>query len=45
MDHRRLRKIANLTRMSNLRRASFCDNEITRIEGLESCLMLEALRP
>jgi len=43
MDHRRLRKIANLGRMGNLRRASFCDNEITRIEGLENCLLLEEL--
>ena len=43
MDHRRLRKIANLSRMTNIRRASFCDNEITRIEGLESCVLLEEL--
>ena len=43
MDHRRLRKVANLSRMTNLRRASFCDNEITRIEGLESCVLLEEL--
>jgi len=43
MDHRRLRKVANLSRMGNLRRASFCDNEITRIEGLDSCVLLEEL--
>jgi len=43
MDHRRLRKIANLQRMTNLRRASFCDNELTRIEGLDNCTLLEEL--
>lgn len=43
MDHRRLRKIAPLNKMTKLRRATFCDNELTRIEGLESCLSLEEL--
>jgi hypothetical protein len=32
-DHQRLRTISNLDKLINLRKASFCDNEITDIAG------------
>lgn len=43
MDHRRLRKIAPLNKLTKLRRASFCDNEMTKIEGIDQCYALEEL--
>jgi len=43
LDHQHLRKLHNLERLTALRRASFCNNELTRIEGLEKCILLEEL--
>jgi len=43
LDHQHLRKLHNLERLTALRRASFCNNELTRIEGLEKCVLLEEL--
>lgn len=43
LNHKRLKKINNLENLSNLRRASFVDNEISNIEGLQYCKLLEEL--
>ncbi len=52
MTHGRLRFTAgvffppcvqNLTGLINLRRASFADNQISHLEGLEGCSALEEL--
>ena len=43
LDHKKIRKIENLGKLSNLKRLSLCDNEITRIEGLDDCYGLEEL--
>jgi Leucine-rich repeat (LRR) protein len=43
LDHQGLRKMQNLDGMIGLRRASFCDNELTKIEGLNTCTALEEL--
>ena len=43
LDHKKIRKIENLEKLSNLKRLSLCDNEITRIEGLDDCYGLEEL--
>ena len=43
LDHKKIRKIENLSKLSHLKRLSLCDNEITRIEGLEDCYNLEEL--
>ena len=44
LNHQHLRKLHDLERLVNLRRASFCNNELTRLEGLERCVLLEELR-
>ena len=43
LNHQHLRKLHNLDRLVSLRRASFCNNELTRVEGLEHCSLLEEL--
>eukprot|EP00741_Cyanophora_paradoxa_P011210 tig00020554_g10830.t1 len=43
LDHKRIRRIQNLEKCSNLRRLSLNDNEVSHIEGLERCLLLEEL--
>ena len=43
LNHQHLRKLHNLEKLTSLRRASFCNNELTRIEGLERCSLLEEL--
>jgi len=43
LNHQHLRKLHGLERLVNLRRASFCDNELGKIEGLERCAALEEL--
>ena len=43
LEHQRVRRLQNLERLTKMRRASFCDNELTRVEGLECCTSLEEL--
>jgi hypothetical protein len=43
LDHCGLRRLQNLENLPNLRRASFCDNELTHVEGLETCTSLVEL--
>jgi Leucine-rich repeat (LRR) protein len=43
LDHCGIRRLQNLHGLVNLRRASFCDNELTHVEGLEGCTALEEL--
>ncbi|XP_054827925.1 leucine-rich repeat-containing protein 9 [Eublepharis macularius] len=43
LDGQHLSKICNLEKLENLRWASFSNNNLTRIEGLDSCLNLEEL--
>ena len=43
LNHRKLRRLHNLTKMVNLRRASFADNELSKIEGLDKCALMEEL--
>jgi len=43
LNHQHLRKLHDLELLVNLRRASFCNNELTRLEGLEHCVLLEEL--
>jgi Leucine-rich repeat (LRR) protein len=43
LDHFNLRRLHDLETLVHLRRASFCDNDLTRIEGLEHCVQLEEL--
>lgn len=43
LNHRRISKIANLEPFLNLRRLSFIDNCIERIEGIQKCKLLEEL--
>ena len=43
LDHKKIRKMENLQKLTCLKRLSLCDNEITRIEGLEDCNLLEEL--
>ena len=38
LNHQHLRKLHDLERLVSLRRASFCNNELTRLEGLEHCI-------
>ena len=42
LDHCSIRRLQNLHGLVNLRRASFCDNELTHVEGLEGCTALGA---
>mmetsp|Transcript_34109 Transcript_34109/g.96662 ORF Transcript_34109/g.96662 Transcript_34109/m.96662 type:complete len:1474 (-) Transcript_34109:585-5006(-) len=43
VEHQRVRRIQNLENLTRLRRASFADNELTRLEGLDQCTALEEL--
>jgi len=43
VEHQRVRRIQNLEKLTSLRRASFVDNELTRLEGLDFCTALEEL--
>lgn len=43
LDSQRISKLINLNKLVNLRWASFNDNEISKVEGLDSCLKLEEL--
>ena len=43
LDHCGVRRLQNLEGLLNLRRASFSDNELTHIEGLETCVNLREL--
>uniref|UniRef100_A0A8B9JS32 Leucine-rich repeat-containing protein 9-like n=1 Tax=Astyanax mexicanus TaxID=7994 RepID=A0A8B9JS32_ASTMX len=43
LDGQRLARIANLDKLVNLRWASFNNNELSHIEGLEHCPLLEEL--
>uniref|UniRef100_UPI0037E8E735 leucine-rich repeat-containing protein 9 n=1 Tax=Semicossyphus pulcher TaxID=241346 RepID=UPI0037E8E735 len=43
LDSQRISKLINLSKLVNLRWASFNDNDISKVEGLDSCLKLEEL--
>ncbi|XP_048340618.1 leucine-rich repeat-containing protein 9 [Sphaerodactylus townsendi] len=43
IDGQHLSKISNLEKLENLRWASFSNNNLTRIEGMDSCRCLEEL--
>uniref|UniRef100_A0A3P9BJR2 Leucine rich repeat containing 9 n=1 Tax=Maylandia zebra TaxID=106582 RepID=A0A3P9BJR2_9CICH len=43
LDNKRISKMINLSKLVNLRWASFNDNEISKVEGLDNCLKLEEL--
>ena len=43
LNHQHLRKLQGLERLVGLRRASFCNNELARVEGLDRCTALEEL--
>ncbi|CAH3150734.1 unnamed protein product [Pocillopora meandrina] len=43
LDNQHLGKLANMEQLENLRWASFNGNDLTKIEGLESCVHLEEL--
>lgn len=43
LSHLQLRRLHGLEQLLGLRRASFCNNELSRIEGLEHCALLEEL--
>ncbi|KAL4656332.1 leucine-rich repeat-containing protein 9-like [Arapaima gigas] len=43
LDSQRLTRLVNLSHLVNLRWASFNNNEISKVEGLESCQHLEEL--
>ncbi|XP_077180065.1 leucine-rich repeat-containing protein 9 [Paroedura picta] len=43
LDGQHLSKISHLEKLENLRWASFSNNNLTRVEGLDSCLNLEEL--
>ncbi|XP_040557565.1 leucine-rich repeat-containing protein 9 isoform X2 [Gallus gallus] len=43
LDDQHLFKISNLEKLEHLRWASFSNNNLTQVEGLESCLNLEEL--
>ena len=43
LNHQHLRKLSGLEKLVSLRRASFCNNELARVEGLERCANLEEL--
>jgi Leucine-rich repeat (LRR) protein len=43
LNHHGLRRLSGLSKLGNLRRASFADNELSRIEGLDDCPLLEEL--
>ncbi len=43
LDHRRLKRICKLDPFTQLQKASFCDNELTEIQGLETVTELREL--
>ena len=43
LNHQHLRKLHGLDKLVNLRKASFCNNELSRLEGLDRCVNLEEL--
>uniref|UniRef100_A0A669EAH4 Leucine rich repeat containing 9 n=1 Tax=Oreochromis niloticus TaxID=8128 RepID=A0A669EAH4_ORENI len=43
LDNQRISKMISLSKLVNLRWASFNDNEISKVEGLDNCLKLEEL--
>lgn len=43
LDNKRISKMINLSKLVNLRWASFNDNDISKVEGLDNCLKLEEL--
>lgn len=43
LDGQRIAKLTNLSALVNLRWASFNDNDVSKVEGLESCTKLEEL--
>lgn len=43
LDGQRISKLINLERLENLRWASFKDNDISKVDGLDRCLKLEEL--
>ena len=43
LDRQHIRRLQNLERLTKMRKVSFCDNELTRVEGLGSCTHLEEL--
>ena len=43
MVNRGVRRMQGLERLTSLRRASFAHNEISHIQGLESCTRLQEL--
>lgn len=43
LDSQRISKLINLNKLVNLRWASFNHNDISKVEGLDSCLKLEEL--
>jgi Leucine-rich repeat (LRR) protein len=43
VNHQRVSKITNLEGFINLRKVSIIDNEITKVEGLQKCKLLEEL--
>ena len=45
LDHQRLKRICKLTRFTQLYKASFCDNELTEIQGLETVHIVLQTKP
>lgn len=43
LDNLKITKFYNLNKLVNLRWASFNDNDISKLEGLDNCLKLEEL--
>lgn len=43
LDGQHLSKLSNMDQLENLKWASFCDNDIVKMEGLEACTRLEEL--
>ena len=43
LNHQHLRKLHGLEKLVNLRKASFCNNELSRVEGLDRCVSIEEL--
>ncbi|KAM6912256.1 leucine-rich repeat-containing protein 9 [Xenentodon cancila] len=43
LDNQRISRLINLSKLENLRWASFNDNNICNVEGIDSCLKLEEL--
>ena len=43
LNHMKLTSLSGIENLSNLRKASFIDNELDRIIGFKSCRLLEEL--